>query len=592
MNNNNLFYSGNGRSIKMEDIISSISNLPTSPFEDLILGFMIFYDTNLYYDNKDNIVPDLFTGKNKLVFNKFIEQINSLNRNISYITKTDFIKTLKKDDSDLIDVIEQIHASTEFNLSETETHTPSVESFLRYLADLEYNLKERKTVQGVIGLIKTMSAPGRKQKETRKRELEITEQLEALEKIVYTKDLKHPILGNSELEEITKNFTDPTKIKKSIGTQFEELDKLGKIKPGELIILAARPSMGKTSFALNLYDHFLKTNVNSIFFSMEMSKEEMTRKLMDLVLKINTKDYLEDDVLKLPEEIMNKWLDYLKNEYKNLSLVDKPGISIQEIKKYIIERNYLGRIKAEKEYIKENNLDINSSIPEEIRNKNNVQVIFIDYLQIMNLKSSNPMKSEASIIGEVTTALKVMCLEHGLTIILISQLNRDSQKQTDKRPNMSQLKGSGSQEQDADAIWLIHREDYYLHKGVKVSSEVINALSGIAELIQDKKRGGQMGTVYLDWKGETQEFKSLGTKKVKVDGEVDENGNPIYIEVSVKDRIDEYKKNVILAEELNKNGYANIQQEKSNEVKNNVLNNLSSVLEKAKNQSSGGKVSW
>ena len=585
---NEVYYSGNKKRIRIEDIIASISNLPKSKFEELVLGYFIFFDTNLYFDNQDSIHIDLFSDINRGIFEKFVGFINGLNRKIEKINKNDFIKLFNENESDYIKYIEDIFNETNLNLVETSIN-PQVDIFLNYLADLEYNFRERKVIHETIKFVNLIADPKRKQKKLEKKELELAEQLTNIEKVIHSKNEKYPLLGSQEINQITDDLSDPDKALKPIETQFYDLDKTGYILPGQLIVVAGRPGMGKTSFALNLFDHFLKTDQNAIYFSLEMSKEQMTHKMISLALKIDTKEYINKDtgILVLPPDLREKWTEVLCNEYKKITLVDKPGISLAEIKKYIIQRNYIGRIKAENEYIQSNKIEDRNMIPEHIRTKNDVKIVFLDYLQIMNLSSSNPTKSTTDKISETTTALKTMCLEHKLTVVLISQLNRDSQQGNDKRPTMAQLKGSGSIEQDADKIYLIHREDYYLNRDVKIDKEIKAAVTGIAEVIIDKQRGGITDTVYLEWEGKLQLFSNLSNKIVET-GEVDENNNPIFKEFTPKERIDEYKQLSRTIEEMNKGNYST-QNNQPNSYQKNLAEGLGNAV---KSQQNTGSKQW
>lgn len=548
-----LYYSGNKKRIRLEDIISSISNLPKSKFEEIVLGYFIFFDTNLYFDNQESIHLELFSDINKTIFEKFIEFKNGINRKIEKINKSDFEKLFSDYEKDCLTTIDKIYKETSLNLAETSI-TPQVDSFLNYLADLEYNYRERKVILETLKFVNLLADPKRKQQRIEKKELALAQQLQLIEKVIHSKNEKYPLLGYKEILQVTNDLTDPNKALKPIETQFVDLEKLGYIFPCELIVIAGRPGMGKTSLAMCLYDYWLRKEKNTIFFSLEMSKEQMTHKLMSLSLGINTKKYInkETGVLELSEELKEKWSFELATSYKNITLVDKPGISISEIKKYIIQRNYNGRVQAENEYLKEFPTE-RHLIPEYIRNKNDIKIIFVDYLQILNLNSANPTRSLADKISEVTTSLKSMCLEHHLTVFLISQLNRESQQGDDKRPTMSQLKGSGSIEQDADKIWLLHREDYYLNKDVKIDKTIKDAITGIAEIIVDKNRGGETGTVYADWNGKLGVFSNLSSKLIE-SNELDENNNPIFIEYSPDDRIKEYKNLSKTIEEINKGG--------------------------------------
>lgn len=547
---NEVYYSGNKKKIKFEELFSSISNLPKSKFEEIVLGYFIFFDTNLYYDNQEAIHKDLFSDSNKIIFEKFTEGINSNLKKIKSFTKEDFKKSLESYEDVFKNIVDQIYDEAYLNISET-TGEVNVESFLIYLADLEYNYRERSVHMETIKFINLLADPKRKQKTIAKKELELANQLANMEKVIHTKNDKYPLLGAKELEEVTNDLSDPNKALKPIKTDYDDLNELSFIYPSELIVIAGRPGMGKTSLALCMFEQFLRAGYQSIYFSCEMSKEQMNQKFMCLALNIEIKKYKDKitGVLKLPPELRDEWSQKLTTHYKDITLVDKPKLSIAEIRKYIIQRNYIGRVKAESEW-KMNHQD-DEIVPEYFRNKNDIKIIFIDYLQILDLASANPTRSITDKISETTTTLKAMCLENNLTVVLLSQLNRESQNGGDKRPNMAQLKGSGSIEQDADRVWLLHREDYYLTGESKVSNEIKKAIAGVAELISDKNRGGETGTVYLEWNAKLGLFSNLGEKVVLTD-ELDEDRNPISRTYSKADRIKEYLNLARQVEDLNK----------------------------------------
>lgn len=591
MGSNSIFHSNNNekRKMRIEDSLVAISNLPKSKFEEIVLGYIIYFDTKLYYDNLEQFNAELFTGINVEVFTKFLEFVNAIGRNIDKISLTDFLKTFNDNEKDISKVSENIFNETTLNLAETSL-VPDVSTFLNYLSDLEYNVRERKAFVEAMVYVNLLADSKRKSKSLQKKELILSEQLDKMQQTIYTKNDKYPILCNSAIQEVSNDLYDPLKAFKPIPTQFLDLEKTGKIFPCQLIVIAGRPAMGKTSFALCLYDYFLRQGVNSIFFSCEMNKEQITMKLMNLVFNENVSEYIDKDgVLVLPENLKSKWSDTLKNEYKTISLVDKPVLSISEIKKYVIQRNYNGRVLAEKEY-RENNKDKDIVlIPDYIKEKNNIKVIFIDYLQILQ-ESENPMKGKAEKIGDITTSLKRFGLENKVTIILISQLNRDGESEIDKRPNMSQLKGSGSIEQDADKVLLMYRDEYYNEKKLKVPAELKEDIKGVAELIVDKQRGGTTGTIYLDWDGVSQKFSNMTSKTLKT-GSFDENDQDILRTVLSDERIDLYKKATIEIEEINRGRGNSYQEQQNNAV---WADKLKSVMSKSNtaNTATGVKTPW
>lgn len=245
-----------------------------------------------------------------------------------------------------------------------------------------------------------------------------------------------------------------------IPTGFIDLDyKMSGFQPSDLILIAARPSMGKTAFVLNIAQYMAFHNhVTAAIFSLEMSKEQLVNRMLSLESKVDSQSIrtgnLEDeDWAKLIEGA-----NIIGNS--NLIIDDKPGISISEL-----------RSKCRK-YKMEHNLG----------------VIFIDYLQLMT--GSGRSESRQQEISEISRSLKALARELNVPVVALSQLSRAVEQRPDHRPMMSDLRESGAIEQDADVIMFIYRDDYY-------NKDSEN--KGIAEIIIAKQRNGPIGTVNLVW---------------------------------------------------------------------------------------------
>lgn len=245
-----------------------------------------------------------------------------------------------------------------------------------------------------------------------------------------------------------------------IPTGFIDLDyKTSGFQPSDLILVAARPSMGKTAFALNIAQYMaFRNNVTAAIFSLEMSKEQLVNRLLALESKVDSQNIrtgnLEDE----------EWAKLIEgaNIIGNSHLIidDKPGISISEL-----------RSKCRK-YKMEHNLGI----------------IFIDYLQLMT--GSGRSESRQQEISEISRSLKALARELNVPVVALSQLSRAVEQRPDHRPMLSDLRESGAIEQDADVVMFIYRDDYY-----NKDSENKN----IAEIIIAKQRNGPIGTVNLVW---------------------------------------------------------------------------------------------
>lgn len=228
-----------------------------------------------------------------------------------------------------------------------------------------------------------------------------------------------------------------------ISTNDDLMDKglNGGLIRGELVILAAKSGMGKTATAINIFSNISKT-YKSIFFSIEMSSNEIVKRLHR-----NIAGY---DVTETPtnEQLDNLYLGI--QERQNLAIVGASYLTIADIKQYIVDYK-----------IKNNGID----------------VIFIDYLQLLKTPSS---RSEYEALCELTRELKILAQEFNIVIVCLSQLSRNGTDRKDKRPLLSDLRGSGSIEQDADIVVFLHREEYYYkEQGRNVPSELNNILEVI-----------------------------------------------------------------------------------------------------------------
>ena len=257
-----------------------------------------------------------------------------------------------------------------------------------------------------------------------------------------------------------------------IPTGFVDLDyKLSGFQPSDLILVAARPSMGKTAFVLNIaqYMAFRKDRCVAIF-SLEMSKEQLVNRLFSLESQVDaqalrTGNMKDSDWEKLIEGagIIGK---------SKMIIDDTPSISVSEL-----------RSKCRK-YKLEYGLD----------------VIMIDYLQLMSGSVGGRSESRQQEISDISRSLKALARELNVPVVALSQLSRAVESRPDKRPMLSDLRESGAIEQDADVVMFIYRDEYY-----NKDSEFKNQ----AEVIVAKQRNGPVGTVNLAWLGQYTKFANL-----------------------------------------------------------------------------------
>lgn len=243
-------------------------------------------------------------------------------------------------------------------------------------------------------------------------------------------------------------------------TGFKQLDeKTSGLQPSDLIIVAARPGMGKTAFALNIAQQSaVKAGASVLIFSLEMSQEQLGQRLIAMHARV------ESEKLKKGTLDIKDWdrINYALNELNNTKIVidDTPGISIMEM------RNKCRRLKAEQ----------------------GLDLIVVDYLQLMTFDGRADSRQQE--ISALSRHLKLLAREMDCPVIVLSQLSRAPELRQDKRPMLSDLRESGSIEQDADIVMFIYRDDYYNKETDK---------PGVCEINIAKHRSGPTDTIELTW---------------------------------------------------------------------------------------------
>ncbi len=261
-----------------------------------------------------------------------------------------------------------------------------------------------------------------------------------------------------------------------IPTGFIDLDyKLSGLQPSDLILVAARPSMGKTAFVLNIAQYVaFKKEKGVAIFSLEMSKEQLVNRLFALESQVDsqalrTGNLKDSDWEKLIEGagIIGK---------SNLIIDDTPGISVSEL------RSKCRKYKLE----------------------HDIQLIIIDYLQLMSGSAGGRSESRQQEISEISRSLKALARELNVPVIALSQLSRAVEARPDKHPMLSDLRESGAIEQDADVVMFIYRDEYYNRDSEKKKQ---------AEIMIAKQRNGPIGTVDLAWLADYTKFANLSRQE-------------------------------------------------------------------------------
>ena len=257
-----------------------------------------------------------------------------------------------------------------------------------------------------------------------------------------------------------------------IPTGFIDLDyRTAGLQPSDLILIAARPSMGKTAFVLNVAENVaIKQQITTVVFSLEMSNVQLVNRMLSLESTVDA------DKIRKGHLDSNDWGKLIEGAdsiaKSKLIIDDTPGISIAEL-----------RSKCRK-YKMENNLGL----------------IIIDYLQLMSGSGSGRSEGRQQEVSDISRALKALARELNVPVVTLSQLSRAVEQRPDHRPMLSDLRESGAIEQDADVVMFLYRDDYY-NKDTE--------LKGIAEIIIAKQRNGPIGTVKMAWIPEQTRFADL-----------------------------------------------------------------------------------
>ncbi|PIZ27497.1 replicative DNA helicase [Candidatus Berkelbacteria bacterium CG_4_10_14_0_8_um_filter_42_34] len=262
---------------------------------------------------------------------------------------------------------------------------------------------------------------------------------------------------------------------RGVSTGFRDLDaKLAGLQKSDLVIIAARPSMGKTSLALNIAEHVsVEGKIPVAFFSLEMSKEQLVDRLISSQAgvdswKLRTGNLSDEDFPKI---------GYAMGTLSEAPFFidDSPGITVMEI-----------RAKARRLQLEEN-----------------LGIVFVDYLQLIEGRKSSGDINRVQEISEISRSLKNLARELNVPVVAMSQLSRAVEHRPDKRPQLSDLRDSGSIEQDSDIVAFIYREDYYDDKTEK---------KGVAEILIRKHRNGPIGNVELFFNAEQMRFRDLAKR--------------------------------------------------------------------------------
>ncbi len=274
-----------------------------------------------------------------------------------------------------------------------------------------------------------------------------------------------------KIEQATRSKSTVT----GIATGFIDLDyRTSGLQPSDLILIAARPSMGKTAFVLNIADYVgVRRQKTCLIFSLEMSKEQLVNRMLAMESNVDSQKLRTGTLTDADWDAVVEGIGTIGNS--KLMIDDTPSISVMEL------RSKCRKIKLEY----------------------GLDLVMIDYLQLMtgSVKNSDNRQQE---ISEISRSLKALARELNAPVIALSQLSRACETRTDHRPMLSDLRESGAIEQDADVVMFLYRDDYY-----NKDTDTPN----VAEVIIAKQRNGPIGTVNLGWKPELTRFVNMAKEQ-------------------------------------------------------------------------------
>lgn len=268
-----------------------------------------------------------------------------------------------------------------------------------------------------------------------------------------------------KIEQATRSKSTVT----GLPTGFIDLDyRMSGLQPSDLILIAARPSMGKTAFVLNITDYIaVRRQKTCLIFSLEMSKEQLVNRMLSMESNVDSQKLRTGTLTDSDWDAVVEGIGIIGNS--KLIIDDTPGISISEL------RSKCRKMKLEY----------------------GLSIVIIDYLQLMSGSRKGGNDNRQQEISDISRSLKALARELHAPVIALSQLSRACETRTDHRPMLSDLRESGAIEQDADVVMFLYRDDYY-NKDTEHPNE--------AEVIIAKQRNGPIGTVNLIWKPEYTKF--------------------------------------------------------------------------------------
>lgn len=434
---------------------NNMSLLKTPPHsieaEQMILGGLLL-DEEAYYNISGLLYEGHFYRKEHQIIFHHIVKLKSFNRNVDAITLADSL--IQSNNLDYIGGYEYIN-----NLVEATASATNIKSYAEIVRE-KYILRE-------LVRVGTEIADNAYNPDGQNIDILLDN---SEQKIFNIKDLNLSNKQFADIKELLNKVIDrmvemtrreDKNAVTGIATHYVDLDNYTSgLQRGELIIIAGRPGMGKTSFALNIAENVTLINGLPVaVFSLEMTGEQLVQRLLSSVAGVDQSSIKRGN---LSLEQMDKlYIAVNKLKSAQIHIAETPGINVIDL------RSRARRLKDQ---------------------LGSLGLIVIDYVQIMSGLRDNKNSNRAQEIADISRSLKALALELNVPVILLSQLNREVESRHDKRPNIADLRESGALEQDADIILLLYRNDYYDNESKE---------KGMAEVNIAKNRSGSTGVVKL-----------------------------------------------------------------------------------------------
>ncbi len=492
----------NLKTFDQEELLDISGKLINFEAEIAVIG-CILWDNRTYEKIADFLVEDHFADINNRKIFKVIKRLLDQNILVTPITLKNYLEEKDKNNFDSHKYLNQIKDSA-----------PSTQNTYQY-AQLLYDLHIKRSLIGIGSEIIQNTV-------SNEEDLDGKDLIEKAENDLYNlsetgnSDRKHAKFSEAlkdAIDIIDKSFKRDGKIA-GIPTGLKDLDKkLGGLHNSDLIIIAGRPSMGKTALGTNIAFNAAKKFKESedefgkkitidggkvVFFSLEMSAEQLATRVLAEQSRISSDKMRKAELSK--DDFKNIAKVSSKLENLNLFIDDNPILTIPTL-----------RAKSRR-----------------LKRLYNIDLIIIDYLQLMSGSSSKKNDGRVQEISEITRGLKAVAKELDIPIIALSQLSRQVEQREDKRPQLSDLRESGTIEQDSDVVMFIFRESYYLERmePIKKTDEIVEKYNerhqrwielcensyNIAELIIAKQRHGPIGTIKTHFDSNFTKFSDLTNK--------------------------------------------------------------------------------